>query len=113
MRIAGVVLSVAALACRSTPDNTIRLSDYSTTCEASADCVPISLGNLCPCPPCPNAAISKSDEQRYESDFQSRSQCDLSGESVACTPCPSTPPATCVMGECSLVSPIRDGGDEQ
>lgn len=43
------------------------MRDYDQTCKEDADCVAVKDGDIC-CG-CPNAAINKSDHQRYKDDL--------------------------------------------
>ncbi|MDB4933927.1 MAG: hypothetical protein JWP87_899 [Labilithrix sp.] len=81
---------------------------YSTSCSGNDDCVLATVGDVCaPCK-CPNAAIAKSAQPAYRSDYRARtSQCRARNEEIACAACapatafckidPSALTGTCVV----------------
>lgn len=91
--------------------NQIRTSDFSQTCQAAADCVPIYQGEACNSCLCPNAAIASSDLQNYQSKLSTaRRSCPPS--TADCVPCP-TPATLCAGNKCNVASGIpRDAGGD-
>jgi hypothetical protein len=79
----------------------IRLGDYETSCSTAEDCVPVSVGNYCPCVPCANASINKTSLAKYQSDVAS---VDCPDTTAQCAPCPPPLPGTdCQGAKCVLL----------
>ncbi len=98
-RSLAAILLVACSA-ESTPRTTLRLEDYDRSCTVASDCTPASVGSYCPCTPCANAAINKSERAKYDADV---AEVDCQGHTALCSPCPPVPATDCVAGLCRLV----------
>ncbi len=78
------------------PPQPIHASDYNQKCASATDCVAINEGDPCGCPSCGNAAVNKSDQAKFNADFDARrKQC--TGPAVFC-------PASCIYSETSCVA---------
>jgi hypothetical protein len=114
------VLTATPGACRGAPNDasggscTLLPSAYSQSCQRDSDCVAVYLGNVCQdvCHGvCPNAAISKSDDARYNSDLSAVPPVPTSNMRTACS-CALGPMAVCRAGACRVGSPITDAGPD-
>jgi hypothetical protein len=87
----------------------IDLSDFDTSCSADSDCTSVSSGAYCPSTckgVCPNAAINRDGEARYE---QTLAQASGSGEFCECGSL-SLPDTYCNHGVCTYCgygAPVR------
>lgn len=87
-----VVLGLVALGLAGGCSTTIDADDYERSCQQDAECVIISVGDICDCS-CEVSAINQVDLPKY---FDDR-DVDCSKQ---CGPCPEAPPAACVAGVC-------------
>ena len=104
----------------------VDVTDYDQSCQADTDCVVVRDGDIC-CG-CPNAAINKTDLERYQGDLGTcEAQCDIGcvGEMVAfcdqgaCgarqveTPCTAGEKifCSCAGGEQGTKACLPDGSD--
>ena len=71
---------------------TIDADDYERSCQSDAECMIISVGDICSCS-CEVSAINRVDEAAYREDR------DVTC-STQCGPCPEAPPAVCAQGIC-------------
>jgi hypothetical protein len=98
-----VVAATRMIACGST----VSASHYDQTCQTSADCVVIGVGDPCstPCEEFPEAdAISRKALETYNYDaFSSQYSCSHCGAISGCSGNPAaTKSAQCVQGTCTL-----------
>lgn len=88
---------------------TIEASAFDRSCTVDADCVGVFEGRACAACKCPNAAIAKKDQQKFDSELTSRTAECPASEEAACEPCPTQnvgcDPDTkqCAMGKKSNV----------
>ncbi len=97
-------------ACSSTPPDIVA-SDYNQTCVVDTDCITITVGGCCSCP---NAAISASDQSKYQADDAKRVQaCTSQPACETAQPC-ATIETHCYGGTCTTCQagscPSDDGG---
>lgn len=86
----------AALCLSGCGSTTVNLSDYNTSCTVDADCMAVTVGDVCGCS-CGNAAINRSDAARYRSDYSlARSHCTGPECLADCI----VPKVTCSTGIC-------------
>ncbi len=106
--LAAIALGAACSSSNGGGGGVLSASNYNQSCAQNSDCVPIFAGTPSCCD-CPNAAINKSDEAKYQADFQAASSqhgvCN-----VACIACPAQA-AVCVGGMCTLAT-LADAGNE-
>ncbi len=76
---------------------TLDASRYQTSCQASADCVDVFVGDLCGACTCHNTAISRASQEAYNA--------DVGGIIFWCT---HSPLDTC--GACAQVTAVCDAG---
>jgi hypothetical protein len=77
------------------PPTPLDASKYASGCSADSDCKPVVAGNVCNSCACATAAIAKSADVAYESDYRAAiSQCPLDGVEPPCVPC-MMPVAAC------------------
>ena len=86
-----MVLSLASAGC----DTEIAVTDYDTTCSVDADCVAVTIGDLCKCS-CEAGAINKKDQASYDED-----RLTIACAAV-CSPCPPYADPVCRGGICSM-----------
>lgn len=95
------LVSVALLAAACGNPTVLAPSAYSKACATAADCVPAKLGDQCaPCG-CPNTAIAKSEQARYETDRTAAQNGCGPIAAIACGPCQEAV-LTCTSGACGL-----------
>jgi hypothetical protein len=106
-----VVAATRMIACGST----VSASHYDQTCQTSADCVAIGVGDPCStaCEEFPEAdAISRKSLESYNYDaFSAQYACSHCGALSGCSGNPtSAKTAVCVQGTCALSEGGTDGG---
>lgn len=83
-------LPLLSLSCGST---NVDITEYDQSCEVGEDCIPVVDGD--PCCGCPNAAVNKSELERYQDAVAECTElCDIE--------CGKTPTVACQAGKCTL-----------
>jgi hypothetical protein len=105
---AAILVISGATSCSSecsSADSTINARDYDRNCTTDADCIVIHEGDMCltSCEKyCGNAAISISDQARYERDRADNIGVGDFGGAMVCESCPYNYAAFCDAGACSI-----------
>ena len=68
-KLLGILLGISMLAACS---RTITANSYDQTCTADQDCVVIGEGDACSGCRCPNAAINRKDEAKFNGDYRTK-----------------------------------------
>jgi hypothetical protein len=96
-----LVLTVAVLLVGCDASATLVRSDYQTTCQVAADCVPVWVGSACAVCACSNTAINRSSLPQYQADARARAFWCPSPGNVQCAAC-FEETAACDAGQCAL-----------
>lgn len=101
-----LVLVACSVAC--TPPQ-IDADDYDRSCTTKGDCTVVFVGSVCECPG-DLAAISRSDEERYENDRRDKKRRCL-GSTPSCEVSYGESALRCVDGKCRFGESSAGGSD--
>lgn len=97
-----VVVAILAASCSG---GGLSAGSYDTSCQAASDCEAVFIGHPSGCCDCPNSAINKSDDAKYEADLNAAEQ-GIAHCNIICN-CPNATP-TCESGKCGVA--LGDAG---